>query len=136
MKYRDIEDKRKKLESVMDKCEVMAFTDLVSWRSVQEWKVGESKAICNSINKLILKEKNIMIFETMIPPGVTFINHWHDFREHNFIISGLYRDASSEYRNGTWAHYKPYQKHEVHNPSEDEELKIVVIFTMENENNA
>lgn len=125
-------DKRRRLEAILDRCESMVFHDLVSWKSVQEWEVGESKEISGSLNRLIAKEANIMIFETVVPAGVAFNNHWHDFREHNFIISGIYKDSSSVKERGRWEHYRPYEKHEISNASAEEELKMIVIFTVEN----
>ena len=124
-------DKIRELERILAKCERMAFNDLVSWDDVKNWKVGETKIISHATNMLIAKEENIMIFKTIIPPKTVFTNHWHDFHERNFIISGFYTNANIIYSKGTWVGHSSYEPHEVSNESEDEDLVLFVHFTKE-----
>jgi quercetin dioxygenase-like cupin family protein len=121
--------KLNKLSFLVEQLEVVIFDKLVSWESVQNWNVGESKEISGSINLLVYREENIFIFETIIPPGVTFSSHWHDFYEHNFVISGTYTDEAGSRKIGQWVKYDPEKIHEVSNLSRDKELKLIVIFT-------
>lgn len=127
----EIKLKLNKIDIELRKCEIMTFHDLVPWSEVMAWKVGEIKNISGSRNELIYREENIFIFETIIPPKVVFSYHWHDFNEHNFIVTGLYKDDNSTKESGEWVGYPPFIPHEVLNPSETEHLKTIVIFTKE-----
>jgi hypothetical protein len=117
------------LTEAITKLEIVVFSNLVSWDSVQHWEQFEAKNIAGTMNTLLYKEENVMIFETIIPPGVTFTHHWHDFEEHNFIISGFYTNAGSVSKSGKWLRYESYEAHNVSNESESTDLKIIVIFT-------
>jgi anti-sigma factor ChrR (cupin superfamily) len=125
----EILNKVKKLSFLIEQMEVVVFDKLVSWDSVQKWKVGENKNISGSLNLLVYREENIFIFETVIPPGITFASHWHDFNEQNFIISGTYTDGAGAHALGHWVKYDAEQIHEVSNNTKDKELKMIVIFT-------
>jgi len=124
-----IQEKLSQLTCSIDVLETAIFCNLVSWESVQSWEQGISKNISGTTNTLVYKEENVMIFETVIPPGVTFPHHWHDFEEHNFVISGLYTNAGSVYKSGKWIKYESNEAHTVSNDSKDVDLKIIVIFT-------
>lgn len=124
-----IQEKLDELNDCISHLEIAIFSDLVSWDSIQCWNVQEAKNIAGTKNTLVYREENIMVFETIIPPGITFPHHWHDFEEHNFVISGFYTNAGSVSKKGRWLRYKSHEAHEVSNNSKTSELKIIVIFT-------
>ena len=126
-----IQQKLDLFEKTIAKLERAIFSDLVPWDSVKEWEVGLSKNISNTMNTLVYKEENVMIFETVIPPKGQFPHHWHDFQESNFVISGFYTNAAGLQEKGKWIRYESHEAHLVSNESEDIDLKIIVIFTKE-----
>lgn len=123
-----IKNKINEIDEALKAVEEIIFNGLVSWESVKNWGLRVSKVINNSLNTLIYKEENIMIFETIIPPKTIFPMHWHDFKEQNFVISGVYSDNGKTFFKNDWVGYDVLVPHQVTNLGE-EELKIIVIFT-------
>jgi len=123
-----IQNKINELNQAIAKVEDIIFTNLVSWDSVQHWQIGETKKINKSLNTLIYKEANIMIFETIIPPKTIFPMHWHNFKEQCFIISGVYTDNGKTYSKDEWVKYDVFVPHEIINNNKND-LRLIVIFT-------
>ena len=61
-----IQEKLNLFEKTISKLETAIFSDLVPWESIKNWETGQSKNISNTMNTLIYKEENVMIFETFI----------------------------------------------------------------------
>lgn len=122
--------------------ESLDFSNIQSFDSLSlSCKVGEVLLIKNSTNKKIKQTKDIIVFETIIPPEqeasllnnnyLSFPKHWHDCTEKCKVVKGILAD---KYKN-VWATkgdivtYKPFEVHLPYNPSNKEELHLIVSFT-------
>lgn len=123
-----LKNKINQIDEALKAVEEIIFNGLVCWDSIKRWRIGQTKTINNSLNTLIYKEENIMIFETIIPPKTIFPMHWHNFNEQNFVISGVYTDNGKTYSKDEWIKYGVGVPHQVSNNG-DNDLRLIVIFT-------
>jgi hypothetical protein len=119
-------EKMSELHLEMGKLEKLVFSNLVSWETLQRWDIGDEKEINGTLNVKLVGEKNLMLFRTLIPN--TFPEHFHDFIEHNYIISGQYTDGKRIYNVGDVVKYTINELHKVESIG-TEILEILVIFT-------
>lgn len=109
----------------------MNFDNFQSWEMVYDnWEIGDTKIIGGSKNELVLKEVNRMQFLTMIPPGVIFPLHWHDFRERISIVDGRLTGLRTKksYGPGELVDYPAFTKHHVQNQEEIDCYLVVDFF--------
>jgi len=123
-----IKEKILELTENIAKLESIVFQKKVPWEIVENWEVGVTKKIGDSVNTKIFGDDNILIFLTTIPAGFVFPSHWHDYNESNYVISGVYYDNGILATKGEWVRYNINKSHEVESLGEVE-LKILVIFT-------
>lgn len=131
-KREEIKQKINTIESIVENIKDMAFANLVSWRDLKQWSVGEKRLIGETNNTKIVDEQNIMIFETVFPVGKVFPKHWHDCHEDIFVIDGLYADERENFvRPGESIQYEKGKAHVPRNAGNCP-LKILVTFTFSN----
>jgi quercetin dioxygenase-like cupin family protein len=123
-----VKQKLLELTDNIAKLESIVFQKKVSWETVENWEVGKTKRIGDSVNTKIFGDDNILVFLTTIPAGFIFPPHWHDYNESNYVISGVYYDNGIYAEKGEWVRYNINKIHEVQSVGEAE-LKLLVIFT-------
>lgn len=125
-----INQKIVEIEKALNNRTRMTYENFQPWSVFDNVKVGDVLLINNTKNKCAVKESKRMEFETLIPPGAGFPEHWHDFIENLTILSGTYTDVTSGLvvPSGETVHYEPGDVHQPENHHKDN-LLIEVIFT-------
>ena len=124
----ELQSKLKQLTDKVEEMRKVVFSNLVNWEQLISIAVGETFLVEGTINTKIYEDNSCMIFKTVIPAGVTFPYHLHNFLEQNLVIEGDLEDLTKKYKKTDWMIYEPFTGHEIKNNT-NKDSSLIVIFT-------
>lgn len=106
------------------------FSNLQSWKDIERnFPLNTVVDINGTVNTCLIKEDNRIQFNTIIPAGKKFPNHWHDFHEICTVLRGELIDKCSGkvWKSGEVVVFEPFQEH-MPAAYGNQELRVIVNF--------
>lgn len=106
------------------------YSNLQSWKDIERnFKVGVPVSINGTSNTCLRKTKNSIQINTIIPPGESFPNHWHDFSERCTVLRGelIDKNTGKIWKSGQVVIFEPFQEH-LPAAHGEQEVRVIVDF--------
>lgn len=130
--HKNLKEQLVAMQKLTHTSKLLNFKGIVSWKDMTDLyvRLGERVEIDKAINHLEYKSPDLWVWDTVIPHGIRFQKHKHDFVEVCVVHAGVLTEklTADRFKKGMYVIYEFLQPHEPSNDDDAEEDCHITVY--------